>query len=109
MIIHIKNLTIDALIGILEEEKTAPQKLIIDIDIKYMQKNKKDFINYAEIVALVEKNIKTKRYGLLEDTLKGLKRNIKKSYPNIEKLKICLIKPDIITNCKVGVSKKWKF
>ena len=109
MRIHIKNLEIDAIIGILEQERTAPQKLIVDIKIDYKQKNKKDFIDYAQIITKIEADIAEQQYKLLEDALKGLKSIIKKSYSNIKKLKIRLIKPDIISNCQVGISKKWKF
>jgi len=38
MRIHIKNLEIDAIIGILKKERTASQKLIADIKIDYKQK-----------------------------------------------------------------------
>ena len=109
MRIHIKNLEIDAIIGILKKERTASQKLIADIKIDYKQKNRKDFIDYAEIIAKIEADIAKQKYTLLENALEGLKSIIKKSYPNIKKLQIRLIKPDIISNCQFGVSKKWKF
>jgi dihydroneopterin aldolase len=109
MRIHIENLTIDTIIGILEQERVASQKLIANIKIDYKQKNKKDFINYAQIITTIEEDIKKQQYKLLEDALRGLEYTIKKSYPRIEKLKIKLTKPDIISNCQVGISKKWKF
>ena len=109
MTIHIHSLEFDAIIGILEHERTSPQKVMVDIDIKYEQKNEKDFIDYAQVIADVEKQIRTKRYELLEDAIKELKKDIKKRYDNIKKLKICISKPDIFSNCRISVSKKWKF
>lgn len=108
MTIHIKELTIQTIIGILDFEREKEQNLIVDIEIDY-DYVKNSFLNYADIVQEVTSHIKTKKYGLLEDAILELKNSLISKYPQIKTLYIKLTKPDIFKNCRVGLSKTWNF
>ena len=53
MIIHIEDLRFRCIIGILDFERTAPQDVIIDLQIEYDYEKK--FINYVDIVEFIKK------------------------------------------------------
>lgn len=108
MTIHITGLTIQTIVGILDFEREKTQNLLIDMDIRYKYSND-NFLNYADIVQNVTKDIQTKKYGLLEDAIIGLKDTLIINYPQIKTLHIRLTKPDILKNCHVGLSKTWNF
>ena len=108
MTIHIEALCFDVIIGLLDFERTSTQSIIIDIEATYDYIDG-DFINYADIVLSVQNELKIKKYKLLEDALLGLKTLLYQSYPNLQTLYIKIIKPDILAQCRVGLSQDWKF
>lgn len=108
MTIHIEALCFDVIIGLLDFERVTPQSVIIDIEAYYDYIDG-DFIDYANVVSLVQNKLKEERYELLEDALLGLKNLLYSSYPNIQTLYIKIIKPNILTQCRVGLSNRWKF
>jgi len=108
MTIHIEELTFDVIVGLLEHERSRPQRVIINIDASY-EYSESNFIDYAIMVLLVQKKLKVECYELLEDALIGLKETLVKTYPNIQKLHIKISKPDILTECSVGLSNTWNF
>lgn len=108
MTIHIEELTIQAIVGILDFEREKAQNLTIDIIIGYNYDNN-SFLNYVDIVHIVTDDLKIKKYGLLEDALIGSKNILISQYPQIKTLYIKLTKPDILKNCRVALSKTWNF
>lgn len=104
MKVYIQNLTFDTIIGILDFERTTPQKVIVNISFKYkFNKHTKDFVNYAEVASLIEKLMKEKQYLLIEDAILDIRKNLKVIF-NIKKIKLKITKPNILTNCTVSVS-----
>jgi len=108
MTIHIEDLTFDVIIGLLDFERDKPQRVIVNLQALY-EYSDDAFIDYADIVLLIQKTLKTKRYELLENALLGLKEVIHTSYPNIDSLFIKISKPDIIPKCNVSLSETWNF
>ncbi|MFK5976315.1 MAG: dihydroneopterin aldolase [Sulfurovum sp.] len=108
MTIHIETLGFDVIIGLLDSERITPQRVEIDILASY-EYSDGDFINYADIVALAESNLKEEKHELLENALLSLKTTLYTTYPNLQTLYIKIIKPDIFTHCRVGLSKEWEF
>ena len=108
MTIHVKNLTFDAIIGLLDFEREKPQQVIINLHILYDYANNK-FIDYADIVFLIKENLKEKRYTLLENALLGLKEVLHTTYPQMKSLTIQIEKPDVLPECSVGLSESWLF
>lgn len=108
MRILIENLTFETIIGILDFERTAPQRVVIDaiIDYSYTQEN---FINYAEVAEYIESTMQTEQFELVETALECLSQTLKNAFPLIQSLTLTIRKPDILPNCTVGVQKNFIF
>lgn len=103
MTIRIEELTFYTIIGILPFERKNKQRVIINCKIKYDYK-KNNFVNYAEIAQDIEEIMKKKKFKLLEDAVLHLTKYIKSNY-NVKKVSLTIIKPDILNNCTVSLSK----
>ena len=108
MTIHIEALTFDVIIGLLDFERERPQRVIIDLEATYEYYDN-EFINYADMVTLIQNELKEKRYEILEDALIGLKELLYTNYPQLQKLFLKISKPDILPQCTVSLSKTWNF
>lgn len=108
MRILIENLTFETIIGILEFERTTPQRVVIDAVIDYTY-HQEDFINYAEIVERIESTMHKKQFELVETALEYLSQILKSDFPLIQSLTLTIRKPDILPNCTVGVQKNFIF
>jgi len=100
--IIISNLKFLAIVGILEKERLLPQQVIANIEIDY-EKYDERFINYAEVVNLIEKSMKNEKYLLLEEALEDISEKIKLHFSSVLTIRLKLSKPDIVDNCEVGV------
>jgi len=106
MTIHIEALEFDVIIGLLDFEREHTQRVLIDLEAEYAY-SEENFIDYADLVILMEKELKEKRYELLEEALLGLKNVIATAYPGIETLTLKIAKPDILPRCNVALSEQW--
>ncbi len=106
MTIHIDALSFDVIIGILDVEREKTQKVIIDLEASYLYEEE-HFIDYADIVLLIETHLKSKRYRLLEEALIGTKNLLFSTYPQLKTLQLKISKPDILTQCSVAMSHRW--
>ena len=102
MKIEISDLTFKCIIGILDFERIKKQKVIIDLSFEY-NFSKDNFINYAEISALIEKTMKKEKFLLLEDAILHLESLLNNNY-KITNLNIKISKPNILKNCIVSLS-----
>ena len=103
MQILINDLTFETIVGILEEERHTPQKVVLYVKIAYDYTGD-NFINYAKVSSFLETEMQKMSYFLLEDALSDLSQKLKVFYPQINKMKIKIFKPDILPNAMVGVS-----
>lgn len=108
MTIFIESLEFKTIIGVLDFERTNPQRVIVDLELKYRYENG-EFLNYADLCALIQESMHQKRFELLEDALLTLQKDICAQYPQIEFLKLKIAKPDILKNCTVALSRCWHF
>ncbi len=108
MTIHIDALQFDVIIGLLDFERERPQRVIIDLEASYDYSNQ-NFVNYADMVILIQQDLKEKRYELLEESLLGLKNILFTTYPQLKTLKLKIAKPDILAECSVALSHSWEF
>jgi len=106
MTIHIEALTFDVIIGLLDFERDKPQRVIIDVEASYAYESK-NFIDYADMVVLIQTELKEKRYELLEDALLGIKSILLITYPQIKFLSLKIAKPNILPECSVALSHTW--
>jgi len=107
MTIHIEDLEFQTIIGILDFERVTPQNVIINIEIKYHFVD--EFINYADVVNLVKSTVIESKFLLIEDALQELSLRLKKEFFKINELTLKITKPSILPDCKVSVSKTYKF
>ncbi len=108
MTIHIEDLTFDVIIGLLDFERDRPQRVIISLQASYDYSDDQ-FIDYADMVLLIQNELKEKRYELLENALLGLKEVLTTAYPQLQTLSLKISKPDILPQCTVSLSKTWNF
>lgn len=108
MTIHIEALTFDVIIGLLDFERDRPQTVIVDLTATY-EYSDDAFIDYADLVMLIQKELKVKRYALLENALIGLKDLLSTSYPELQTLSLKITKPNILPECNVALSHLWEF
>lgn len=108
MTIHIEALTFDVIIGLLDFERDRPQRVIIDLEASYDYSDNV-FIDYADMVLLIQNELKDKRYELLEEALIGVQKILYSTYPQIQSLFLKISKPDILPQCRVSLSKTWNF
>ncbi len=99
--IFIERLSLEAIIGILDFERLKPQQIIVDCCIAY-EKSDGSFINYVEVVSMIETMLVENKYMLIEDALEDIVGAIFKKYSQIRTVKLKLSKPQIIENCVVG-------
>jgi len=109
MTIHIKELSFDVIIGILEFERIRSQKVIINIEIDY-NFTKDNFIDYSIVALRVEEMMRENQYLLLEDALIDISNDIYSTYNRlINSIEMEIIKPNIIENSIVSLSNRWEY
>jgi dihydroneopterin aldolase len=108
MKILVEALECEVIIGLLDFERERTQRVLVDLELNYNYSSE-TFIDYADLVLLIEKELKEKRYELLEEALFGIKAVICRAYPHILSLTLKVAKPDIIPNCSVALSDSWTF
>ena len=107
MRIYIEELKFDAIIGILNFEREAPQNLIVNLWIDYAYID--EFINYAQVSEFIKTYVRESEFLLIEDALSSLSKNLKEKFPLIQKLHLKITKPSILDDCKVSVSDTYQF
>ncbi|MDP3266425.1 MAG: dihydroneopterin aldolase [Sulfuricurvum sp.] len=108
MTILIEDLTFDAIIGILDSERITPQQVIIDCIIGY-EYEQNSFINYAEVTSHIQESVQKNQFFLIEEALQSLGLSLKKQFSSLHTLSLTLRKPDILSNCTVGVQENFIF
>lgn len=107
MKIHIEDLTFETIIGILETERLVPQRVSLHVKIKY-HFDGNHFIDYAHVCALIQEDMQRQKYFLVEEALEGLYSKILFHYPYMRKISLKILKPSILENALVGVSRTFK-
>ncbi len=108
MNIHIEDLEFDVIIGLLDFERDRSQRVIIDLEASYEYADK-NFIDYADMVFVIQQELKAKHYKLLEEALLGVKTLLCTTYPQLQTLRLKISKPDILPQCSVALSQFWDF
>lgn len=107
--IIINGLNVEAIVGLYSWERSARQKLLINIELKAhtqtaaASQDLKDTIDYAEVCACVEKWIIDGKFELLETLAETVATNIQKQF-NVEWLSLGVFKQDVLTHVeRVGI------
>ncbi len=99
--IHIQNFELQAIVGIVDFERTTPQKVEVEIEIEYERNDR--FVDYVEVTELVKTLLIEEEYGLLEDALEDIAKKLHLKFPEMKSLNLKLFKPEILSPIKVGV------
>lgn len=99
--IIIEDFKVRTIIGILEKERICEQEIIINAKISYVYED--NFLNYIEVINLIEQLIKTQKYALLEEAILDISERLKSAFPAICSLSLTLKKPEILDSCTIGV------
>lgn len=108
MRIHIENLSFKTIIGILETERITPQRVILNVHIDY-DYQPSFFINYADVCLFLEQEMTAMRYALLEEAIEDLGGKLSQKYTQMTFLSLKILKPDILPNATVGLSKEFNY
>ena len=106
--VYIENLEFETIIGILDFERKAPQKVIVNACIGY-KKSQDIFLDYALVCNLIKEDMINKQYLLIEDALDSVGALLKDKFNVIEFIKLKISKPNIISNVQVSVEKEVSF
>ena len=96
--IFIRDLEVQTVIGTLPEERLAPQKLILNLEIftdmtrAAMSDDLRDAVDYSRIEALVRTTAETSSFALLE-ALGGRLCEVVKTIPGVAGVRITIDKP----------------
>lgn len=107
MQIKIKDLEFETIIGILDFERIKEQKVRISCTIGYDYDQQ--FLDYALVAAYIQREMKEKKFELIEEALLSLKSSLKREFPLIKSLTLEISKPDILANCEVSLSENFIF
>jgi 7,8-dihydroneopterin aldolase/epimerase/oxygenase len=102
MTIRIDALAFEAVIGILDFERTRAQRVEIDAVIEYDYRG--DYLDYAAVADLIKRVVTEGAFGLIEEALETLHIRLMESFPLIETLTLTISKPDILPDCRVSLS-----
>ena len=108
MTISIDALTFEAIIGVLDFERTKPQTVIVDVKADYAYKDD-EYIDYTQLIALIEQTIKNSQFLLLEEAIETLGKEIKQKFSTISTLYLKIAKPTIVDNATVALSDTLSF
>lgn len=100
--LHIENLSLETVIGVLPKERIAAQRLLIEAHITYEYSG--EYLNYVHICESITQCLQNGAYELLESALTDIANELKKHFVCITHLTLCIKKPDILAPCVVGAS-----
>lgn len=107
MLIEIKNLTLQAIIGIYELERLNTQNLTIECKIFYDNKHKSlqnGYLDYDKLVECLKNMIISQKFGLLEEALECILAHFLDTYKAIYKMTLTITKNDIFKDCNISVT-----
>lgn len=101
MTLLLENLSFKTIIGILPDERIYEQMISINGEFSYEYSG--EYLNYVDIVEFLKTEFQNNQYRLLEEALEDLKAKIQASFPAITHYTLSVKKPEILSDCVVGV------
>ncbi|WP_104749512.1 dihydroneopterin aldolase [Helicobacter cynogastricus] len=102
MTLLIEDFHLNAIIGVQESEQEHPQPLIVNLEVDYYYSDLNPYLDYMDIMEVVQQQLSTMRYTLLEEALKGVSVQLKQRFPSIAKLTMSIKKPQACQSALVG-------
>lgn len=104
-IISLNDFIIDTIIGINPQERVKSQKIILNLDIKYV-KNDVYILDYGDVHKMILLIFRNNHFDYLEEALSFIIDSILNNFSNIKRIFIKIQKPNILPNCIAAVSKE---
>ncbi len=108
MTLVIEGFSFECIVGILKEERQKPQKVEIAANIEYVHE-KHGFLDYMKICKEIKKEFVVKKFRLLEDAAISVCSTLKSANPQIQKINLKIIKPEVRSDARVGVAYEARF
>lgn len=106
--LRIVDMEISCIVGILEEERVSPQRLILnaecEVDFEDAESRGVQMtrgVNYAEVAQFLKDKIISQKYGLLEELLKDCGISCLSKFNGIHSMHLKVSKPDILSDATV--------
>jgi FolB domain-containing protein len=100
MTIEIRALRVEAIIGILDDERRLAQSLSIDCDLEYDYKSP-EFIDYTLVSALIAKELIDGKFALIEDALDAITQKLLALSDRISRVCLAVGKVDRFSYARV--------
>lgn len=97
------NQKFNAILGILESERTQEQLIYVDTIINYEYTKSEKFLDYSLIATDIKDHIQIKEYKLLESALEETIEMLLQKYIDIKNIDMKISKPDIIDDAVVSM------
>ena len=107
MTIYVEDLKFQAILGILDFERTSPQDIIVNLKIDYNYTD--SFINYADISSFIKSRMIEEKFLLIEDALDSISKELQKEFHLINTIYLKITKPSILPDARVSVSNLYTF
>lgn len=97
--IGFRGLAVECIIGVLDHERSAPQPLHVDLELRYHHAaapTRDDLalsVDYSQVAMQVSEALHNGRFGLLESAAQTIGALLAQAYPAIVELRIELRKP----------------
>ena len=107
-IVFIEQMQVEAILGILTEERTTPQPVIIDLELETdtrpaaQSKNIADALDYATLAEEVKRLTIDGKYLLIETLINDI-ADLCLGLPLTRSVRVRVCKPDAVDNARVGV------
>ena len=100
----IKDYEFSAIIGLLDFERTTPQKLKFSAEFQSTE-----FIDYVEVINFIEQIYAEGKFGSVESSLETCAKKLKEKFSSLSFLKMEIWKMEIIKNAMVGARVEVKY
>ncbi|WP_457595865.1 dihydroneopterin aldolase [Hydrogenimonas sp.] len=102
MTIRIEALEFEAILGILDFERTTPQPVRVDATFTY-DYGRGRYLDYARLAESIRLILQREKFHLVEEAIETLFLRLKHDFPQIETARIAICKPEILPDCRVCV------
>ncbi|MDR3163045.1 MAG: dihydroneopterin aldolase [Helicobacteraceae bacterium] len=103
MRLNLRNLSFEAIIGVLPNERERLQRVVANAEIDYAYSRGR-FLDYALVARLIEMEITNGGFALIEDALGAVAAKILSLSGDIKRVKLSIEKPEALPNAAASLS-----
>lgn len=103
MQIALKHCKTSAIIGIYPHERSTPQTILFEAVLEY-EFNGQSYIDYSEIVKIINTTLQNGEFLLLEDAIENIENILFSTFSALQTITISLCKPAVLEIGEIWVS-----